>query len=80
MVDDKRGRVWFTMNRADSIGFLDLSSAEPGTDKGFEEFKLATPKSHPHELAIDSEGNIWFTEMGLYFRGMYQNKIGKLVP
>ena len=31
-------------------------------------------------LVLDKEGNVWFTEIGMYFRGRHQNKIGKLVP
>ena len=80
VVDEKRGWVWFTESRADSIGRLDLAEAKPGTDQGMQEFKIPTLKAHPHELALDREGNVWFTEMGLYFMGKYQNKIGKLVP
>ncbi len=80
VVDDKRGWVWFTDNRTDSIGRLDLAKAKPGTDLGMEKFKIPTPKAHPHELVLDAEGNVWFTEMGRYFMGKYQNKIGKLIP
>lgn len=80
VVDDKRDRVWFVENRADSIGLLDLKQAKEGTDDGMREFPLPTPKAHPHELVVDKDGNVWFTEMGLYFRGQYQNKIGKLTP
>lgn len=79
-VDDQRGFIWFTQNRTDSIGRLDLSKAMPGTSRGMEEFKIPTPKAHPSDIAIDKDGNVWFTEMGLYFRGKYQNKIGKLIP
>ncbi|MEE2986471.1 MAG: Lyase-like protein [Nitrospinota bacterium] len=80
VVDDQRGRVWFVLNRADSIGLLDISKARPGTSEGMSEFKIPTPKAHPSELVVDPEGNVWFTEMGHYFMGRYQNKIGKLVP
>lgn len=80
VVDEKRGWVWFTENRGNNIGRLDLSKAQPGTSKGMEEFKVPTSASHPHELVLDSEGNVWFTEMGIYFRGKFQNKIGKLIP
>ena len=80
VVDNQRGWVWFTENRGNNIGRLDLAKANPGTSEGMEEFKVPTPKSHPHELVLDSEGNVWFTEMGFYFMGKYQNKIGKLIP
>ncbi len=80
IVDDQRKWVWFTANRPASIGRLDLAKAEPGTNKGVEFFPTPTPKSHPSQLVLDNEGNIWFTEMGLYFRGKYLNQIGKLIP
>lgn len=79
-VDDQRGFIWFTQNRTDSIGRLDLSKAVPGTSKGVVDYQIPTPRAHPSDIAIDKDGNIWFTEMGLYFRGKYQNKIGKLSP
>jgi len=79
-VDSKRGWVWFVDNRGDNIGRLDLSKAKPGTTEGMEMFKIPTPKAHPSELVLDKEGNVWFTEMGHYFRGRFQSKIGKLVP
>ncbi|GJL79085.1 MAG: virginiamycin B lyase [Nitrospinaceae bacterium] len=79
-VDDKKGWVWFVLNHADSIGRLDLSRAKPGTGQGIEEFKIPTKGSHPNSLALDREGNVWFTEMGHFFRGQYHNKIGKLIP
>lgn len=80
IVDGQRKVVWFTANRPDSIGRLDLNEAQPGTNKGVEFFPLADPKAHPSQLALDAEGNVWFTEMGMYFRGQYNNKIGKLIP
>ncbi|PIQ96791.1 MAG: Lyase-like protein [Nitrospinae bacterium CG11_big_fil_rev_8_21_14_0_20_56_8] len=80
VVDEKRGWVWYTLNRADSIGRLDLARAKPGTSEGMEEFPIPTPKAHPNELVVDGEGNVWFTEMGHYFMGKFQNKIGRLKP
>ncbi len=80
VVDDKRGWVWFTANRPDSIGRLDLAQAQPGTQQGVEYFKIPTPGSHPSQLVLDKDGNVWFTEMGMYFRGKYERKIGKLTP
>lgn len=80
VVDDKNGWVWFVLNHADSIGRLDLARAKPGTSEGMEEFKIPTSGGNPNSLTLDSEGNVWFVEMGKYFRGKYQNKIGKLIP
>ena len=80
VVDYKKRWVWFVANHKDSIGKLDLTEAEPGTSKGIQLFPLPTRGAHPSNLVLDKEGNVWFTEMGMYFRGRYQNKIGKLVP
>ena len=79
-VDEKRGFVWFTAARPDAIGRLDLSKAKPGTSKGLRYYKLPNPDSHPTQIVLDKDGNIWFTEMGKYFQGKYNNKIGLLVP
>jgi len=79
-IDEKKGYVWFTAANPDAIGRLDLSKAKPGTSKGVRYFKLPDPDSHPTQIALDKEGNIWFTEMGRYFQGKYNNKIGLLVP
>lgn len=80
VVDDRRDVVWFTANRPDSIGRLDLTEAQAGTESGVEFFPLPDPKSHPSQLVLDADGNVWFTEMGMFFRGKYNNKIGKLIP
>ena len=72
--------VWFVANHKDSIGKLDLTRAKPGTSEGVQLFQLPTKGAHPSNLTLDKKGNVWFTEMGMYFRGRYQNKIGKLVP
>ena len=80
VVDYNKRRVWFVANHKDSIGKLDLLHAEPGTSKGIKLYPLPTKGAHPSNLILDKEGNVWFTEMGMYFRGKYQNKIGKLVP
>ncbi len=78
-VDEGRGWIWFTQIRHDSIGRLDLARAKPETSKGMEEYKLPTKGAHPSAITMDKEGNLWFTEMGHFFRGHFQNKIGKLV-
>jgi len=80
VVDYSKRWVWFVANHKDSIGKLDLTKAEPGTSKGVQLFALPTKGAHPSNLVLDKQGNVWFTEMGMYFRGRYQNKIGKLVP
>ena len=78
--DDARKLIWFTANRIDSIGRLDPKKAAAETGKGVEFFKIPTAGAHPNEVAVDKAGNVWFTEMGHYFRGQFQNKIGKLIP
>ena len=78
VVDYNKRLVWFVANHKDSIGKLDLTEAEPGA--GIQLFPLPTKGAHPSNLVLDKEGNVWFSEMGMYFRGRYQNKIGKLVP
>ena len=80
VVDYDKQLVWFVANHKDSIGKLDLTEGEPGTSKGIQLFTLPTKGAHPSNLVLDKEGNVWFTEMGMYFRGKYQNKIGTLVP
>ena len=79
-VDEKRKFIWFTAARPDAIGRLDLSKAKPGTRKGVKYYQLPNPDSHPTQIALDKDGNIWFTEMGKYFKGKYNNKIGLLIP
>jgi virginiamycin B lyase len=79
-VDEKRRYIWFTASRPDAIGRLDLSKAKPGTQKGLKFYKLPDPDSHPTKIILDKDGNVWFTEMGKYFQGKYNNKIGLLVP
>ncbi len=80
VVDYNKRWVWFVANHIDSIGKLDLNKAEPGTSKGVKLFPVPTKGAHPSNLVLDKQGNVWFTEMGMYFRGRYHNKIGKLVP
>ena len=79
-VDGKRGFIWFTASGPDAIGRLDLSKAKPGTAKGVRYYELPDPKSHPTQITVDKQGQIWFTEMGNYFQGQYNNKIGLLIP
>jgi len=73
-------QVWFTASEPDAIGVLDLSKARPGTGQGVKYYELPDPESHPTQITLDKQGNIWFTEPGDYFQGKYNNKIGLLVP
>jgi virginiamycin B lyase len=49
------GAIWWTGQWANVLGRLD-----PETGK-MKEYPLKTPKSGPHGLAADKEGNIWYT-------------------
>ncbi|MFQ5481819.1 MAG: Lyase-like protein [Nitrospinaceae bacterium] len=80
VVDAKRNRVWFTAGRPDAIGMLDLTRAQPGAGAGVEFFNLPHKGSHPSQIVVGPDGSVWFTEMGLYFRGRYANRIGHLIP
>ncbi|MCL4435895.1 MAG: hypothetical protein M1503_01730 [Thaumarchaeota archaeon] len=64
MVFDVKGRLWFTEATEAAIWMFD-SSAET-----FERFPLR-PNVFPMQIAIDSSGEIWFTEL-------YGNQIGRL--
>ena len=44
------------------------------------EYLTPTSNSSPADLAFDDESNVWFAEMGHYFKGRFQGKTGKLVP
>ncbi len=44
------------------------------------EYLTPTSNSSPADLAFDDESNVWFAEMGHYFKGRFQSKTGKLVP
>ncbi len=80
VLDRERNLVWFTTHRGTSIGRLDLSKAEPGTSKGMAEFPVPCERCNPNSIALDKDGRVWFTEMGMFFRGKYASKIGKLTP
>jgi len=80
VVDYNKRWVWFVANHKNSIGKLDLNEADPGTSKGVQLYPLPTRGAHPSNLVLDKKGNVWFTEMGMYFRGKFQNKIGQLIP
>lgn len=48
--------VWFTEARRNRIGRLDIKAG------AIEEFEIPTPDSFPADLAISSDGGIWFTQ------------------
>src|SRR3990170_3604748 len=47
------GSVWYTGQRSNVIGRLDPATGQ------FKEFPLPTPRSAPHGLVADKDGNIW---------------------
>lgn len=79
-LDAARNTIWFTTHRGNSIGKLDLSKAEAGTSKGMDEFPVPCDRCNPNSIVLDREGHVWFTEMGMFFRGRFANKIGRLIP
>lgn len=81
VLDRDRNLIWFTDHRGGSIGRLAVSKAEPGTSKGMDQFAIpGCDRCNPNSIVLDQAGNVWFTEMGMFFRGRFANKIGKLIP
>jgi virginiamycin B lyase len=66
MVFDAKGRLWFTEATEAAIWMFDSS-----TEK-FEKFPLQ-PNVFPSQIAVDSSGVLWFTEL-------FGNQIGRLDP
>lgn len=48
--------VWFTERTGDKIATVDASDH-------VQEFPIAQPESYPEDLALGSDGDLWFTEM-----------------
>lgn len=66
ILEDSSGGIWFAMSGTDAITMLD-----PTTSR-FSKFDLpGEPGRKPTEIAMDSRGNIWFTEY-------YGNRLGVL--
>lgn len=65
--DHSRGRVWFTENLGNKIGFVTTSG-------NLKEFPLPTSSSYPAEITVGPDGRIWFTEAGTPAR------IGRFAP
>gem|GEM_PF-1119644 len=57
-VDKSRNVVWFTDETSNSIWSFDMISHT------FAKFSLPQPLSLPYQIAVDSSGNAWFTEIG----------------
>lgn len=75
-IDSSTGRLWFTENSLDKVGYFDTSLVSWGTSQAFDsdditEFDVPTASSTPYRIAVDSAGNAYFTEKT-------GNKIGKV--
>lgn len=66
-VDNARHLVWFTDETSNSIWRFDI------TAQSFRQFVLMSPGALPFQVALDSQGNAWFTEFGA-------DKIGEISP
>jgi virginiamycin B lyase len=66
------GALWFTGQRANTLGRLDPGS---GTIR---EFPLKTPGSGPHGLAVDKDGFVWFTANAKAYIGRFDPRSGEV--
>ena len=66
------GSVWYTAQRASTIGRLDPKNGE------FREWPTPTPNSGPHGLVADKDGNIWYTGNAAALIGKLDPKTGKI--
>lgn len=64
-VDNSRHLVWFTEQLTNAIWSFDMN-----TNK-FTEYALKTAGAFPFDLALDKQGNVWFTEI-------FGEKIGEI--
>ena len=55
-VNDLTETVWFTEEISNSIWSFNIRS------QTFAEYSIKTPASNPYQVAIDNQGNAWFTE------------------
>ncbi|MEA2247039.1 MAG: virginiamycin lyase, partial [Solirubrobacteraceae bacterium] len=63
---DRNGRVWFTEEAAEKVGYLDISQARPGTTNGFHEadgpindFERSLA---PADVTVDRAGTAYFSD------------------
>ncbi|MCL4519413.1 MAG: SMP-30/gluconolactonase/LRE family protein, partial [Thaumarchaeota archaeon] len=64
-VDNTRNLVWFTDSNNNSIWAFNILTSN------FTKHPLLTKFAFPYQLALDNQGNVWFTEL-------YGNKIGEI--
>jgi len=55
-IDNSRGIVWFAEEISNAIWAFSIDR------QTFTEFSVPTPDSNPYQVALDSNGNAWFTE------------------
>ncbi|MGA2875686.1 MAG: SMP-30/gluconolactonase/LRE family protein [Nitrososphaerales archaeon] len=65
VVDNTRGLVWFTEQVSNSVWSFSISTHK------FVQYELKSPISFPFGIALDEQGNVWFTEF-------FGNKIGEI--
>lgn len=66
LVEGPRGVFWVVLSAANQIARVTIPV-------GLELFDIPTENSYSTNIALDADGNVWFTEL-------LGNKIGKLVP
>ena len=66
VVDNARHYVWFTDGDANCIWRFDMAN------DSFTKFEVKTPAALPYDIALDSHGNVWFSEIA--------GKIGEITP
>ncbi len=55
-IDNSREIVWFAEEISNAIWSFDVQN------QTFKEYSILTPESNPYQVAVDSSGNVWFTE------------------
>lgn len=65
VVDNSRGLVWFTEQATNSVWSFNIKTHQ------FTRYDLKTAYAFPFGIALDRQGNVWFTEF-------FGNKIGEI--
>jgi virginiamycin B lyase len=55
-INDHSGTVWFTEETSNSIWSFNVGT------QTFTQYSIKTPASNPFQIALDNQGNAWFTE------------------
>lgn len=64
-IDNSRGLVWFTEQATNSIWSFNMQTHK------FTRYEMSTPNCFPFGITLDSQENVWFTEL-------FGNKIGEI--